>query len=416
MNSSSPLRLLQFVPEPLPTFRADVAVLFGKYLPRLGVACHLVGPSNGKDAASAADGQVTRSPYHGSRLRRELAYLALCVRLLWRADKHNCDVIQVRDMAAIGLLAMLWARLKGIPFVYWMSFLMCDGRIGNARAQLQNGGGVRAYLVLWKGLAERWLLNRVVLPGASHVFVQSAAMLELMAAQGIARDKLSAVPMGVDTEVLGPHGVVARRLPGWDGLPVIAYLGTLDRPRCPHVLIDALLRVQRLHPAARLLLIGDASNRGDLDALLAYAAAAGVGASVHVTGWMAAREAWPLLAGADLAVSYVPRGALLDISSPTKILEYLALALPCVGNDNPDQMAVLDASQAGWLTASAVPDLADGMLRILADGAAARARAALGPAYIEQHRSYRVIAQQVASRYSQLVRGTVPAVPAERAS
>ncbi len=38
MNNPPPISLLQLVPEPLPTFRADVAVLFGKYLPRHGGA------------------------------------------------------------------------------------------------------------------------------------------------------------------------------------------------------------------------------------------------------------------------------------------------------------------------------------------------------------------------------------------
>nr|WP_308937332.1 glycosyltransferase [Duganella vulcania] len=402
MNSPPKLRLLQFVPEPLPTFRADVAVLFGRYLPRAGVACHLVGPA-ASAAGAADDEQTSRSPYHRSRLRREWAYLRLCWRLLWRAERSRYDVIQVRDMAAIGWLALQVARWKGIPFVYWMSFMMCDGRIGNARAQIAAGGGLRARAVLCKGLAERWLLNRVVLPGAQHVFVQSAAMLEAVAAQGLARDKMTAVPMGVDTEVLHPRGVVARRMPGWDAVPVIAYLGTLDRPRCLHVVIDALAHVRQVHPQARLLLIGDASSRADLDALLAHAAAAGLAAAVHVTGWMAASQAWPLLAGADLAVSYLPRGALLDTNSPTKILEYLALGLPCVGNDNPDQAAVLRASQAGWLSGSTAQELAQGMLQILADPGLARQRAAGGPDYIERHRSYRVLADDVARQYHALL-------------
>ena len=37
------LKILQLVPESLPTFRPDVAVLFGKYLPRHGVSCDIVG-------------------------------------------------------------------------------------------------------------------------------------------------------------------------------------------------------------------------------------------------------------------------------------------------------------------------------------------------------------------------------------
>jgi hypothetical protein len=37
------MRLLLLVPDPLPAFRVDVAVLFGKYLPREGVTSDVVG-------------------------------------------------------------------------------------------------------------------------------------------------------------------------------------------------------------------------------------------------------------------------------------------------------------------------------------------------------------------------------------
>ena len=50
-----------------------------------------------------------------------------------------------------------------------------------------------------------------MLPGARHVFVQSDAMGDMVAAQGIARDKITAVPMGVDTElIVQPEGTGSR--------------------------------------------------------------------------------------------------------------------------------------------------------------------------------------------------------------
>ena len=110
------LKILQLVPESLPTFRPDVAVLFGKYLPRHGVECDIVGmPSQ-----QAPQAQGFRSVRHGrfldSRLLRELAFQWLCLRALVGARRASCDAIQVRDMVPTGLLAMLVARLKGIPF------------------------------------------------------------------------------------------------------------------------------------------------------------------------------------------------------------------------------------------------------------------------------------------------------------
>lgn len=395
-----PLRILQLVPEPLPTFRADVATLFGKYLPRHGVQCHVVG----KGSAAPHEGQGFASARRagtgaGARWRAELSFLLLCLRALLGARRGNCDAVQVRDMVSIGLLALLVARLKGLPMVYWVSYLMSEGRIERARALPR---GLRSRLVLLKGLAERWLLYRVLLPRADHVFVQSEAMARHVCRQGLSASRVSAVPMGVDMEsVERPlHG---RHWPGWERRPVIAYLGTLDRARRLDVLLDALLLVRRGQPDACLLLIGSAPQQADVAQLLAAAQARGLDQAVQVTGWLAPQQAWEYLRGAQAAVSFVPRGALYDVSSPTKLLEYLALGMPCVGNDIPDQADVLAASGAGWLAASTPQAMADALLAILRDPGAARRRAAAGPAFIEAQRSYRVLGAAVAERYRRVL-------------
>jgi glycosyltransferase involved in cell wall biosynthesis len=389
------------VPEPLPSFRADVATLFGNYLPRHGVHCDIVGKAGEGALAGTGFASACRPPRHRRRWRNELAFAWLCVRSAWRVPRAACDLLQVRDMVSIGLVVLLIARLRGLRFAYWMSFLMSEGRILRARAELARRFSLHYTLVLWKGLAERFLLEKVLLARADHVFVQSEAMRARIAALGIAAARLTAVPMGVDTERLAR--VAGRRLPGWEAVPVLAYLGTLDRSRQLETVLDALALLRRVHPDARLLLIGASPTPADVDLLRAHAARAGLADAIHITGWLPAAEALPLLAGADAAISYIPRGELFDISSPTKLLEYLALGMPCVGNDSPDHLQALAGSGAGWLCASTAQALADAVAAIFADPAAARVRAGAGPAWIEQHRSYRVLARDLAVRYRDLV-------------
>ncbi|MDC8757613.1 glycosyltransferase [Janthinobacterium fluminis] len=393
------LNILQLVPEPVPTFRADVAVLFGKYLPRHAVQCDLVGMASAQALEQPGFVSLRRGRYFQNRWLRELSFIGAATAALLGARKSRCDVIQVRDMVPTGLLALLIARAKGIPFCYWVSYLMSEGRIERSRQTLARQPRWRDRLVLLKGLVEQAILYRIVLPRAQHVFVQSEAMLEHMRARGIAAARMTAVPMGVDMELLANRTVTPTRPAGWETVPLLAYLGTLDQARQLERVVDALAIVRRSVPDARLLLIGASSTPQDVTNLLAYVAAAGLSEAVRVTGWLPSAEAWALLAGADAAVSYVPRGALYDVSSPTKLLEYLALAMPAVGNDIPDQVTVLTESQAGWLAGSTPDQLAQHLLAILADPDAARRRAAAGPAYIEAARSYRVLAQQVAARY-----------------
>lgn len=397
------LKILQFVPEALPTYRADVAVLFGKYLPRHDIHSTIVGKSE-NTAAAPPQGftEVLRGPYFKSNTLRELAFSWLCLRTLLKVNKGNCDLIQVRDMVPIGLAAMLIARMKGIPFAYWVSFLMCEGRIEHAKAHLAQRSSLRNRLKLAKGIVERSILYRFLLPRARHTFVQSDAMLHYIAGQGIAAETMTAVPMGVDMELFNATPVQGRRLHGWEGIPVLAYLGTLNQARKLEHVVDALLQVRRTVPDARLLLIGEASTVGGADALLAYVASLGLETAVTITGWLPSAEAWALLASADVAISYVPRNTLFDVSSPTKLLEYLALGIASVGNDIPDQEYVLCQSNAGWLTKSTAPAMAEAILDILQSPEAARQRAADGPAFIDKHRSYRVLSAQLAARYESI--------------
>ena len=404
-NKGADMHILQIVPETLPTFRADVAVLFGDYLPRHGVRCTLVGkPSELPVSAWPAQFErVVVSAKGGGRLRRELSFLATCAAALLRASRSHYAVIQVRDMVSIGLLGLAIARCKGIPFAYWMSFLMCEGRIERARALVVAYGGLRNRLVLFKGLLEERILYRFILPYAQHVFVQSEAMLEMMVTKGVPRDCLSAVPMGVNTEVLAAEAVSGEQLPDWTEGPLVAYLGTLDPSRQIARMIDALVMVRTVVPDARLLLIGGAARQQDVAQLHAHAEQLGLGEAVRITGWIPSEKAWKLLMGADAAVSYIPRSEVYDVSSPTKLLEYLALGIPVVANDSPDQVRVLEGCDAGWLVKSSTEAMADGLLYILRDVPAARARAASGPAYIEAQRSYRVIASAVALQYRNMV-------------
>lgn len=403
MTAIQRFRILQLVPEPLPSFRADVATLFGKYLPRHDIECHIVGKAGQGEADGHGFASARRPPRHARRWRNELAFAWLCLRSAWSVPKAECDIIQVRDMVSIGLAALCIARLRGMRFAYWVSFLVSEGRIERARAELARKRSLHYTLVLVKGLAERWLLYKLVLANADHVFVQSDAMLERMAAHGVPRERMTAVPMGVDTERFGAPAVQGRRLPGWEGLPVLAYLGTLDGARRMDKVVDTLALLRPRYPGIRLLLIGDSPTPSDVAALRGHVRASGLEDAVHITGWLPAEEALALLAGADAAISYIPRGDLFDISSPTKLLEYLALAVPCVGNDTPDQVHVLYRSGAGWLTGSTPEAMAKGVAAILDDPHEARQRAARGPGFIEQNRSYRVLAERLAGRYRSLV-------------
>ena len=402
-----PLRLLLSVPEPHPTHRPDVAVLFGRYLPRQGVASDLVGCHRG-DAAPAWPGGEALTRKAASRgLGRHLGSLLADLRLL-RQARRGYDAVVVRDKTLGALLGLLAARLAGVPFIYWMSFPMVEAWAAYAAERGRSAGWLRWAAAVVRGHVLSRLLYGSILPRAAQVFVQSDAMRDALVARGLPADRLVPVPMGVDVEAGPFHAPPALSARSVDA-PTFGYLGTLNRVRRPELMIQAFALLHRERPDARLLLVGDCDNDADRTWLRECIAAAGpAAAAIELTGWLPPDEGWRRMAGCVAGLSPIPRGALFDVGSPTKVVEYFALGLPVIANDQPDQAAVMGA--AGGRCVPLTPEgFAGAMHDVLVHGAAHRAVAERGRIWVAQHRSYAALAAGV----GQAFRDVLPARSAD---
>src|SRR5438309_5495884 len=116
------IRLLFATLERCPTFRPDVATLFGKFLPRFGVSSDVVAERAPGVAGEASwgGGEALLISSRGSRPRRYAEKFEHYALTLFRADRAKFHEIQVRDMQMVALLGLLAARLKTLPFFYWM--------------------------------------------------------------------------------------------------------------------------------------------------------------------------------------------------------------------------------------------------------------------------------------------------------
>lgn len=378
------MKLLMLLRDPLPPARVDVSVLFDRRLRALGIETDFAGP--GDDAAGRCLGRVfDTGPRQDPRSAWRQAVFA------WRQAPAYGLVI-VRDLPIVALWVRWACRWHRRPFVYWMSFPMPLGdRIGGAQ-HWQAGQRLRGAWAWLRGTLAQQVQDRWVLPQAAHVFVQSEAMRRalLEAVPALARERVSAVPMGVDEAGMpGPPAADAEA-------DVIAYLGSLDRVRRLDVLIDALALVRRRRPAARLWLIGGAPRAADLEALRRHARACDVEAAVDFAGALPMADAWQRVQRASVGVSAVPPGPLHDVSSPTKVVEYLALGLPVVANDIPDQRALLADCGGGRCVRFEAKAFADAIVALLDDLPAARRDAERARGAVLARRSYRVLGERVA--------------------
>lgn len=399
------MRLLFLTAETCPTYRADVAALFGKYLSRHGVFSDIVaGRTPDHPQLKWGAGEMYLCDISGGQINKHIKTLLHGIKHLFIADRSRYQAIQVRDMPVLAAIGLLAARIKRLPFFYWMSYPMPEGQIDLAR-QRGLSAGLMKFLFPWvSGRVGRFLLYRMVLPCADHVFVQSEHMKADMVARGICSAKMTPVPMGVDMENIQLEDIPIADDPRLQGRRVLVYLGTLDRVRRIEILFEMLANVRRHVPDVLLILAGDTSDDVHRTWLRQQAEASGVAEAVLWTGWLPMKEGWRYVRAAEVALSPIPRGPLLDCGSPTKVPEYLALGVPVVCNDNPDQEKVVRESGAGLCVPYTAEAFALAVLNMLRNRRDGGDPSSLGVHYVKAQRSYEQISLMVAGVYERVAK------------
>lgn len=325
---------------------------------------------------------------------------------IWRAAKQgDYDFIQVRDKIFASLVAIVSAKAINKPFFYWMSYPYPENDLYRVEEFGHTMPMAHRWFYWFRGQFTAWLLYSVILKRAQHIFVQSERMREDVAAQGINPSKMTPVPMGVNLALLNPSNVQPINDSRLNGRLPIVYVGTLTIIRKMDFLVHVFQKVQSELPQAVLVMVGSAVEK-DMQQLSDEVDRLGLGDHVIFTGELPMREAWGYIQCAKVCVSPFRPSPVLDSTSPTKIIEYLAWNRPVVANDHPDQSQVLLESGAGIVVPYKMEPFADAILELLKDEAKADRVAACGRAYVQKNRSYDAIARKVERIYTELVFGS----------
>jgi len=397
--TAAPMRIVLSTAETHPTHRPDVAVLFGRMLPSLGVQVDLLAlPAQPHPLADTAwsGGRWYRGPV-ARRLPAPLADGLLQLRLFALCRQGGLDAVVVRDKPVLGVVGWLAARLAGVPFCYWMSYPLPEHHLWLAARREPALPRARRLWLRLRGSLGRHLLARLLVPQADWVFVQSQAMLAQLRAGPLRHDRASAVPMGVDADALPEP---ASELPAaCEHRTLAVYLGTLDRARGLELLVEMALLVKQVRPDFQLLVIGEADEPADVGALYAHAERRGALPWMHFTGRLPVHQALALVRRAQVGLSPVPRTPLTEVGSPTKAIEYIACGVPVVCNDQPDQALVIRASGGGMVVPLQAQAFAEATLALIGLTPAERTRRMdRAQAWVRRHRGYDVLAVSVARR------------------
>lgn len=333
-----------------------------------------------------------------AKLKKHILGITNDLKLFRLSRKNKYDIIQVKDKFISAIMALIAARLTKSKFTYWLSFPWPEESLYLYKV-IQSKYSL---FYLFRGLFFKFSLYKIILRFADHVFVQSDQMKLDVIKMGIQEDKITPVPMAVQIENV-PYKSTELINMNNSGTKKIVYLGTLSKTRRIDFLIKVFSLVLKVVPESKLILVGSGNDETDEAILKREAKEQGIEHAIKFTGFIPMDSAWEIVREADVCVSPFYPTPILNSTSPTKLVEYMAMGKAVVANDHPDQRVVLKESGGGICVPYNTRDFADAIIKLLQDPETAKNMGIKGRAYIEKKRDYKFIADMVESEYFKIL-------------
>lgn len=388
-----------------PPFRVDVTELFGKEMVRHGHKIDFLlqseVPCEKSYETHWADCRVfVGAMNHGHSILAKIHQYLLDIRNdaiaidLLRREKY--DFILVKDKFFACVMAIILSKIQNIPFIYWLSFPIPEGIIHRSRLPLTR----YPFLKRLMGYACRFMLYKIIMPISDHVFVQSELMKKQIEARGIPKGKMTSVPMGVSDDLVKDWSMISSI--SLSDHPKIVYIGTLVAERKMDFVIRAFKKVLERNPKSKLYLVGSSENIKDIDMLKMEVLNAELSHAVVFTGFLPRIDALAYVQNADVCISPIYPTPILDVGSPTKIIEYMAMEKAVVANDHPEQECILKESAAGIIVPWEENAFAEAICYLLAHPEDAQLMGRRGRQYVLKNRVYSRISDRVNRRFIDL--------------
>lgn len=410
MKTKSFFKMLFLSTDKFPPFRADTAVLLGKEMSQRGHRIDWVIQSDAPCDSEYETRYLDSIMYVGAtdngtrslnRVRKHVLLIKHQIKKLKLVKNNQYDFIQVRNKIIVALAAIIYAKLTKTKFIYWLSFPFPEASL----YKYEKGIARYPFFYLVRGHFFKFMIYRLILPAANHIFVQSDQMKKDLMKHGVSPEKMTPVPMGIDLDEFDQYRKLVGKVPEYfrEEGEAIVYLGTLERTRQ----IDFLVRVHHIvlqqFPKATLYLVGDGQDDADRQAVKQAAVELNIDQAVVITGFLDRSAAMEYVKRADVCLSQFPPSPILDSTTPTKLIEYLAMEKPVVANDHPDQRKVISESGSGYCVPFSEREFAEAIINLLSDKKKAISMGISGRTYIEKVRSYSSIADDVEKQYLQLI-------------
>jgi len=393
-----------------PSFRVDLTELFSKNFINYGHAVDWMMQSMDAsdnvviDVAERERIILGKSLKGGSPIRaafNKCLTLLHDFRIVSQVLKSDYDIVQVRDKTFASLIGLLVCRIKKIKFVYWMSYTFVEADLISAQQSWEKDKYLKAAYLWARSKVTGFYLYKIIIPLADHTFVQSDRMELHVAKLGNFQNKLTTVPMGVSNDdlELKLEPKIDQKLAGKHA---IVYLGTMIAIRRIDFFIRVLNEVIKQEPNAVLLLIGDGLP-DDMQLLHDETKRLGLEDKVIFTGFIDRLEAWSYVKACRVGMAALPPNPVLDTCSPTKAVEYMALAVPSVVNDVGDQGTIVEQAEAGLVADYEPKAFADAVVKLIRDDALHADMAERGRPFVYANRSYDHLSEMLQAKYFEVL-------------
>jgi glycosyltransferase involved in cell wall biosynthesis len=312
---------------------------------------------------------------------------------IFKQGKYN--LIYVKGDILDGLIAIHIRRKYRIPFIFDSEPLGMVWEVYKIKSR-----GPKFLLYPIAKIHDS--LTKYTMKRADLVTPSSKWFGEALVQKGIPQYKLMPYPNGVDvTSFSNKDGKEIRKKYQLSGSQVIIYIGTLDKARNLSLLLQAFSKVRKHKKKAKLLIVGEGSDRGNLQSL---ARELEIEEGVIFTGQVTGSDIPEYVAAADIGISPVPPLDCYKIGSPIKVFEYMGGGNPVIANEEIfDQKEVLEQSTGGILVPYTPEAFADAMIELLNNPEKAAEMGERGRQWVAENRSYEVLARQVEKKYLALL-------------
>jgi glycogen(starch) synthase len=300
--------------------------------------------------------------------------------------------------------AAMAARVREVARLTRPDILHAHPPLPNAMAALRAGRRLGLPVVLqWRDARHlRGALAQFAARRADAIVVPGEGMRRELLAAGLAATRVAVVPPAISLRQIPFERTRDPALASFLGLssgPVVGYIGALNAHSGVELLLAAMPALQRAHPGACLLVVGDGPHAG---ALRARAAELAIDASF--TGRVERADTGRYQNLVDLLVCPRMPDRLAELEAPLKPLDAMARGAVVVASNTGGHRGLVEHGKTGILfEAGELASLVNALLSLLAEPACWDALRSGARAFVERERSYAASAARLAPVYKSLL-------------